>query len=114
MASRPASSRREGGCDEFAYQTNRGAIEVALCHYCSSPPEGERAVANTPSGPKYFCRSDSEHPLESCYRQYCKEVSTAYKDARKTGDKYAKSRIFAVQGLAIAPDLHPIARGHLS
>ncbi len=96
------------------HQTNRGDIEVPVCHYCSSPLEGERAVANTPSGPKYFCRSDSEHPLESCYRQYCKEVSTAYKDARKTGDKYAKSRIFAVEGLAIAPDLHPIARGHLS
>jgi len=52
------------------HQTNRGTIEVPVCHYCSSPLEGERAIANTPSGPKYFCRSDSEHPLESCYRQY--------------------------------------------
>ena len=52
------------------HQMNRGAIAVPVCQYCSSPLEGERAVANTPSGPKYFRRSDPEHPLESCYRQY--------------------------------------------
>jgi hypothetical protein len=56
------------------HQTNGGAIEVPVCHYCSSPLEGQRAVANTPSGPKYFCRSDSEHPLDSCYRQYRRAV----------------------------------------
>jgi hypothetical protein len=29
------------------HHTNRGAIEVAVCYDCSSPLEGERAVANT-------------------------------------------------------------------
>ena len=31
------------------HHTNRGAPEVPVCHYCSSPLEGERAVAKTPS-----------------------------------------------------------------
>jgi hypothetical protein len=39
------------------HQMNRGAIAVPVCHYCSSPLEGERAVANTPSGPTPNIRS---------------------------------------------------------
>jgi uncharacterized protein (DUF1330 family) len=37
---------------------------------------------------------------ESLEKAYATYTSPEYKDARKTGDKYAKFRIFAVEGVA--------------
>jgi hypothetical protein len=57
------------------HRVNGGSVEIPICHYCSVPLEGERAAANTASGPRYFCRTDPEHPLESCYLQYRRRLS---------------------------------------
>jgi hypothetical protein len=57
------------------HHVNQGAIELPACHYCSSPIEGERAAANTPSGPRYFCKADPEQLHNSCYLQYRKRFN---------------------------------------
>jgi hypothetical protein len=49
---------------------NAGEPHLLTCHCCTSVLGDERAVANTPSGPRYFCKADPEHPFESCYLQY--------------------------------------------
>lgn len=58
-----------GTVHELPY-VNGGPPEQLKCHYCKYPLGNERAVANTPSGPRYFCLADPEHPLDSCYLQY--------------------------------------------
>jgi hypothetical protein len=53
------------------HHLNGGATQVLTCHHhCTSVLEDERVVANTPAGPRYFCKTDPEHPLDSCYLQY--------------------------------------------
>ncbi len=51
----------------------RSLAELAgtiTCHYCHAPLGEERAVANTRDGPRWFCKSDSENPQDSCYLQW--------------------------------------------
>lgn len=52
------------------HHLNGGQPEVPVCHYCHTPLGVERAVANTPAGPRYFCKADPEHPEDSCYLSY--------------------------------------------
>jgi hypothetical protein len=52
------------------HHLNGGTPQIPTCHYCTIVLGDQRAVANTPSGPRYFCRADPEHPLNSCYLQY--------------------------------------------
>jgi hypothetical protein len=47
------------------HHLNGGATQVLTCHHCTSVLEDERAVANTPAGPRYFCKADPEHPLST-------------------------------------------------
>ena len=37
---------------------NAGEPHLLTCHCCTSVLGDERAVANTPSGPRYFCKAD--------------------------------------------------------
>lgn len=45
---------------------NGGEPDELRCWNCGNSLLGERAVANTPSGPKFFCKSDGD-PQNSCY-----------------------------------------------
>jgi hypothetical protein len=53
------------------HHVNGGSPHVLTCHHCTTTLGDERAVANTPSGPKYFCKMESgSNPFDSCYNQW--------------------------------------------
>ncbi len=53
------------------HYVNGGLPQVSLCHQCGTVLENEKAVANTPAGPKYFCKMEpNTNPFDSCYNQW--------------------------------------------
>lgn len=44
--------------------------EIVTCHHCGATLYNERASAPTAAGTRFFCKTDPEHPFDSCYLKY--------------------------------------------
>lgn len=45
--------------------------EGVQCAHCGTWLGSERAIANTPGGPRFFCKMEPEdNPQDSCYLQW--------------------------------------------
>lgn len=54
------------------YHVNGGQPAIITCANCGAQLHdgNDRACANTPGGPRFFCKADPEHPQDSCYLQW--------------------------------------------
>lgn len=53
------------------HYANGGPPVVIKCASCGTELGNERAVANTPAGPRFFCKQEpGDSPEYSCYLQW--------------------------------------------
>jgi hypothetical protein len=65
------------GTVSLLHHVNGGEPMLVQCASCKTvlTDERERCAASTPSGTRFFCKADPEHPQDSCYLQWKRRLS---------------------------------------